>query len=577
MDLIRSIVTRKIEPRNLHKISLLILFTASGVFFINVYRHILVRWDDAYITFRYAQNLAAGRGLIWNIGGPNVEGFTSLIDVILLALGIKAGISPVIWSVVLGVLSVLISIYIVVRILVDQFRFLHPIAAVALGIYLVDDVTSIHVTSGLETQLFVVFLVLMAYQGLSFLKVPQLKHGILFSFFLFTTILTRPEGVLYGSAIFLVLFFFLYKNRENFVYASGLKYLILAGLLFVFLVFVYGIWKLSYFGYLLPNPFYVKSNQLSFDGIKYVGYFILSISILYSPFLAGVIISFLKNKTKPGKLNGVLLYELFLLLAPVGLALCYYLTIIHEVGGAHRFSYPTYLFIVSALAITISLMFRERVIRTSTANILIALSIVYLGIMSIVQTHLQFSPIPVDEFTQYHLTIANALKETKLGPDGKVLCDASGIIPYTSGFTQVDRVGLTDNFLSGRKKVSQKEREDYMWNQNPDVYIGYELPATPGFGNKNDDPVMREEYIQKNLLSRQLSKIEERIFLNDKDLLYYRMTILRDQYYLVGEMIWPGNTVWGLRSFIYVNKSSPNAELLLFELQKIVSIPNKSN
>src|SRR5262245_22179490 len=39
--------------------------------------------DDAYINFRFSDRLAAGDGFAWNPGGPAVEGFSSLLWVVL--------------------------------------------------------------------------------------------------------------------------------------------------------------------------------------------------------------------------------------------------------------------------------------------------------------------------------------------------------------------------------------------------------------------------------------------------------------------------------------------------------------
>ena len=37
-----------------------------------------VLWDDAMISMQYARNLAYGHGLVWNVGGEPVQGFTNL-------------------------------------------------------------------------------------------------------------------------------------------------------------------------------------------------------------------------------------------------------------------------------------------------------------------------------------------------------------------------------------------------------------------------------------------------------------------------------------------------------------------
>ena len=50
--------------------------------------------DDAYISFRYARNLAEHGQLVFNLG-ERVEGFTNFLWTVLLAGGIQLGISPV--------------------------------------------------------------------------------------------------------------------------------------------------------------------------------------------------------------------------------------------------------------------------------------------------------------------------------------------------------------------------------------------------------------------------------------------------------------------------------------------------
>ena len=58
--------------------------------------------DDAYISFRYARNLAEHGQLVFNVG-ERVEGFTNFLWTVLLAGGIKLGLSPVLTSRFLGI------------------------------------------------------------------------------------------------------------------------------------------------------------------------------------------------------------------------------------------------------------------------------------------------------------------------------------------------------------------------------------------------------------------------------------------------------------------------------------------
>src|SRR5579863_3651258 len=56
--------------------------------------------DDAYISFRYAKNLARGMGLVYN-AGEHIEGYTNFFWTVLLACGVKLGLDPVVLAKVL--------------------------------------------------------------------------------------------------------------------------------------------------------------------------------------------------------------------------------------------------------------------------------------------------------------------------------------------------------------------------------------------------------------------------------------------------------------------------------------------
>src|SRR6266508_2451533 len=67
--------------------------------------------DDAYITFRYARHLAEGYGFgAWNHTGEHVEGYSSLLWMLLLAGAARLGVDVRIASKVLGIAAALIVI-----------------------------------------------------------------------------------------------------------------------------------------------------------------------------------------------------------------------------------------------------------------------------------------------------------------------------------------------------------------------------------------------------------------------------------------------------------------------------------
>jgi len=61
-----------------------------------------LRMDDSYITYRYARNLADGVGPVWN-PGEHVEGYTSFLWMLLLALMHLAGIDIEFAALLLGI------------------------------------------------------------------------------------------------------------------------------------------------------------------------------------------------------------------------------------------------------------------------------------------------------------------------------------------------------------------------------------------------------------------------------------------------------------------------------------------
>jgi len=68
--------------------------------------------DDAYISLRYARNLAEGNGLVFN-PGEYVEGFTNLAWTVLAAVPHVLGLSAVDWVVWLGLASFFVTLVVV--------------------------------------------------------------------------------------------------------------------------------------------------------------------------------------------------------------------------------------------------------------------------------------------------------------------------------------------------------------------------------------------------------------------------------------------------------------------------------
>ena len=63
--------------------------------------------DDCFISFRYAENLVKGHGLVFN-PGERVEGYTNFLWVLLMAGAMKFSVRPEIFSNALGIASAVV-------------------------------------------------------------------------------------------------------------------------------------------------------------------------------------------------------------------------------------------------------------------------------------------------------------------------------------------------------------------------------------------------------------------------------------------------------------------------------------
>ena len=73
------------------------------ILFCEKYIHYTI--DDAFIFYRYSDNIANGFLFSWNYDGEKEFGFTSYLYTIVVALGIKLGLDPIIFSKAVTVFS----------------------------------------------------------------------------------------------------------------------------------------------------------------------------------------------------------------------------------------------------------------------------------------------------------------------------------------------------------------------------------------------------------------------------------------------------------------------------------------
>ncbi|EMJ96128.1 hypothetical protein [Leptospira alstonii] len=266
---------------------LLILF---GV--ISAYR---MRWmaDDAFISLRYAKNFADGKGLVFN-EGEFVEGYTNFLwTALLIPFHLFDRIDPVDANYFFGILSFLgTCIYLILfRKKFAKTEFPVPFA---LSCFVLLHHNRVFATGGLETSLHGFIFLTASYHLIDFKAADfdpvKRKFSDWFStdrsanfrehykpfagvFLSSLSCLNRPDGILFHilAGIYLTLKFFQEAKscgaRSTFFKTSFgiLCAIYLSPALFY-------IWKLEYYGNLLPNTFYAKSGGSSnlFQGLIYL-------------------------------------------------------------------------------------------------------------------------------------------------------------------------------------------------------------------------------------------------------------------------------------------------------------------
>jgi hypothetical protein len=248
---------------------------AAWLYYLRAFYH-----DDAFIALRYSENWIAGVGLVWNPGEP-VEGYTSLLWVLLTGVLSSVGVELVIASRVLGLLSLL-----GLGVLLSRRGGRAGFAAAAL--VLTSGPLIAWSIGGLESLLFSA-LVTWAVLRAGDLReedraAPFLASGLLFA----TAQLCRPEGVLF----FAIAFSYLALGR---IWGRGpeLRRLGAFVLPFATLVGAHMLWRYSYYGEWLPNTAYVKgtisvaSVAMGFD---YLAAFALHHGLLVAVVVYGLVL-----------------------------------------------------------------------------------------------------------------------------------------------------------------------------------------------------------------------------------------------------------------------------------------------
>ncbi len=221
---------------------LLVITTATIIIGRLVGMFIRHPYDDAFITFRYAQNFAAGYGLVYNTG-ERILGTTSPLFAIILSLPAFFGIDLPLIAQLVNILFDCLTMLLIFHWAKHNSMLLET---VLLAIMFAGEPVMVRIPVGaMETSLFLLssLLAIMLFANRRFLLAGLLSAGTYF---------LRPEALLL-SGIFLII---LISNRQFRV--SLLMVLLETAIIIPPLLFFW-----HYYGSPFPNSVIAKAAQLS--------------------------------------------------------------------------------------------------------------------------------------------------------------------------------------------------------------------------------------------------------------------------------------------------------------------------
>ena len=427
--------------------------------------------DDAFITFRYAANFINGEGLVYN-SGERIEGYTNFLWLLFTILGRLGGLELVLFSKILGIVCGLGTITILYLLAGDIFgrdSIWRGICCLLLGSMYSFAYWTI---SGLETAAFSLAVLASMYF--------YLRHSYLTAPLAVLATLLRPEGAIVFAFIFIY---------EIITTRSLSRFACISGVAYLSTLLPYAAFKFLYFGGLLPNPFYAKTDFAVSRLAEGMGY-----AALYFWHYLGAGLFLVPAIMAPGKYKRTL--------GSIGVFVILYTLYIIFIGGdvlkVHRFFVPLMPLFALVVVIGISCLTDRKWLITMSVIIVFGW-----------QMWLPYKHVNTFHFAEIRLAAKNAkLADDVLAVDKTDFSFATttiGIIGYRLlGHTVIDMLGLTDSTIARHPEpwiegmeTTWKERHfntPYLLSRQPD----YILFST---GQKPSAPAERALFLYSQFLN----------------------------------------------------------------------------
>jgi hypothetical protein len=435
--------------RQAHHIEKIILVLIIAIFVVHALSLNFTQ-DDAFISYRYVKNFINGHGLVFN-PGERVEGYTNFLWIIILSIFARLGLDMIIVSKILGVSAGAATLFLSYQISLNFFRKKDWFFPLFVPLLLAcNSAFAYWSISGLETAFFVMTVLLSVYFYLTNERLMIISSAL--------STLVRPEGVLVFGILIIHKFFFKKDKLKNCLFSI---------LGFILLLLPYLIFKIFYYGNLLPNPFYAKTGfSLEYvkTGLAYFWLFLKHYGLWGALYL--IPIPFYKDLEVKGKLALLMVYIYTLYIIIIG----------GDVLKAHRFFLPVlpFLYLLFSFALMkLSLMLKNRVI---PIFVVIAFSFLTFflprnWIMSVRSAEIGLCA----KMSRY----AERLRQS-FGTDFTLAMSTIGAISYLTDAKVIDMLGLTDPYIAKHpEKIpglfstwkEKKFNTQYLLSRDPDVIM----------------------------------------------------------------------------------------------------------
>jgi hypothetical protein len=420
--------------------------------------------DDTFITLRYAANLAAGHGPVYNLEPPRAEGYTSALWMALLALPHLAGLDAVLFAKLLGVALTVGYAALAFWLVAELSSFLGrrsrmlPAAMTAFWLAAYHP-TAVHAVSGMETALAAFLLTLMVLcaafarsdRALALLPVMGLLLG-----------LTRPEA---NPVVALILGHCLIvsvsaEKRKRFALQVLALYVVPGALYFG--------WRAWYFGELFPIPFYLKVASQELMAGKDTALSFLRTLLICLGFPLAVVVLRLSR-------------EVLLVLGVAAVWVCLCLFPAHIMDYEARFCFPAapLLFALAGYGLAVWLSKLEALGAGGSrpgSGLRLACAIAVVTLASWLALSQRHPEVAFDRrsygmaLDNTHVRLGKMLADFPVAEGARrplLAIGDAGAVPYFSGWSVVDTFGLNDPVIG----IEGNRDPSYVLDQGPDLVV----------------------------------------------------------------------------------------------------------